>query len=442
MNEWDSDELRNTEDVAAEAMMLPDGLELVVTAGPDIGKVHPIGRGYLRVGSGADCAFVLTDTQVSRRHLQLHATDAGIEISDLDSRNGSYFRGGRIKQLVVGVGASITIGRTELTVRVPPAPNETSLPPERFGELIGRSPQMLQLFQTLARAARSDATVLLHGETGTGKELCAAALHEHSARAKQPFIVCDIGTMTHSLIESELFGHVRGAFTGADADRVGAFSAAHRGTLFLDALDELDRDLQPRLLRVIEQGHVKPLGAATHHEVDVRVIVSSRRDLRVEVKEGRFREDLYHRLSVVPVSVSPLRERREDIPLLVTHFLAGTGLEVPEESLTLLREYAWPGNVRELRNVLTYATSMMSESAPRVLSPSLFLIEQQSAPLPLGSFREEKTRIIASWERQYLERLLEHANGNVSEAARLSGVERASLHRVLRRHGLRGRDTP
>jgi transcriptional regulator with GAF, ATPase, and Fis domain len=376
--------------------------------------------------------------------LSLSLTETGVFIKDLNSTNGSFFGGARFSEVMVGAGAVITIGKTELRLGAlershPILPSSA----DRFGGLIGRSLAMREVFAVLELVAQSDVAVLIAGETGTGKELCAEAIHAAGARKKGPFVVCDLAGVSRSLIESELFGHVRGAFTGADRDREGAFSHAHGGTIFIDEIGELELEMQPRLLRALESRKIKPVGAVQYRDVDVRVIVATNRDLREEVKVGRFRDDLYHRLAVVRVTLPPLRDRKEDIPLLVDHFLSGKDVEVPSDTRALFTDYDWPGNVRELRNVIDRGLSLMGHR--RVLEPSLLGLESQSAA-PTGSiewplsgnegFREAKERLIASWERDYVTQLLRRAGGNVSKAAREGGLDRVYLHRLIKKYGI------
>jgi transcriptional regulator with GAF, ATPase, and Fis domain len=301
------------------------------------------------------------------------------------------------------------------------------------------------VFAVLELIAQSDVAVLIEGETGTGKELCAEAIRSAGPRAKGPFVVCDLAGVSRSLIESELFGHVRGAFTGADRDREGAFQQAHGGTIFIDEIGELELDMQPRLLRALESRKVKPVGAPHYRDVDVRVIAATNRDLREEVKAGRFRDDLYHRLAVVRVTLPPLRDRKEDVAALVQQFLAGKDVEVPSETMGLFTEYDWPGNVRELKNVIDRGLSLMGHN--RVLEPSLLGLEATPGAAPSGTnpqwpsvgnegFREAKERLIASWERDYVMQLLRRAGGNVSKAAREGGLDRVYLHRLIKKYGI------
>ena len=329
-----------------------------------------------------------------------------------------------------------------------PANAAPSIPPSeatRFGELRGTSLAMRHLFAVLERVAQTEAAVLILGETGTGKELAAEAIHAAGSRRGGPFVVCDLAGVARSLIESELFGHVRGAFTGADRERDGAFAQAGGGTIFIDEVAELELHAQPRLLRALERRQVKPVGGSSYRAVDVRVIAATNRDLAEEVRAGRFRDDLYHRLAVVEVRIPPLRERRDDIVALVTEFLAGSATVSPE-AMTLLCEYRWPGNVRELKNVIERGRSMLPPLAdgapkdePRVITAELLGLPppgEEAQVISTGRFREEKERVIDTWEFGYVQRLIERAEGNVSRAARYGGLDRVYLHRLMKKHGI------
>ena len=445
VDEWDTGEVPRT-DIAepGRVVPVPDKLRILVLSGPDQGKQLVLERGTYLVGKAPGCDLVLSDGAVSRQHLELQVTESGVLIKDLGSTNGSFFGGARFSQVTVGPGAVIAIGGTELKL----ATVERSHPilpsaSDRFGGLLGPSLAMREVFAVLELIAQSDVAVLIEGETGTGKELCAEAIRAAGPRAKGPMVICDLAGVSRSLIESELFGHVRGAFTGADRDRQGAFEQAHGGTIFIDEIGELELDMQPRLLRALESRKIKPVGATQYRDVDVRVIAATNRDLREEVKAGRFRDDLYHRLAVVRVTLPPLRERKLDVPALVEHFLAGKDVVVPPETLALFTEYDWPGNVRELKNVIDRGLSLMGAS--RVLEPALLGLEPVPAatggtPLwpTVGNegFREAKERLIASWERDYVTQLLRRAGGNVSRAAREGGLDRVYLHRLIKKYNI------
>ena len=396
------------------------------------------GKKYL-IGSAPDRALALHDPKVSRRHLELEVLGDGVRVADLESKNGSFHEGARFREILVGTGAVIRVGDSELQLlsgeRGVPMPAADS---DRFGGLVGRSLLMRQLFTLLARAAVSDTAVLVNGETGTGKEVCAEAIHARSPRAQGPFVVFDCAAVPPSLIESELFGHARGAFTGAHTARDGAFVQAHGGTLFIDEVGELPLELQPRLLRAIDRQQVKPLGTAGYREVDVRVVVATHRDLREEVAHKRFREDLFHRLTVVQAMLPPLRKRKEDIPALVKELLGPTGPTVSPAALALLTEHEWPGNVRELRNVLERARSMAGPAG--AITPTELGFDGAAVDETREGFHAAKDRLIATWERGWVTELLKRAKGNVSRAARLGQLDRVSLHRLMKKHGISARD--
>jgi len=298
---------------------------------------------------------------------------------------------------------------------------------------------MRELFTVLERVAGSSEPVLIEGETGTGKELCAEAIHKASTRARGPFVVCDLAGVPRTLIESELFGHVKGAFTGAASDRVGAFESAHRGTVFLDEIGELESDFQPRLLRALENHTVRRVGSAIYRNVDVRVIAATNRDLAQEVESGSFRPDLFHRLSVVRVRLPALRERKEDIPFLVERFLAGSGVKIASATLALLQEYDWPGNVRELKNVLRRGVALKHEGGtlePEDLGLAVTGAGASTERAAPDTYHEAKAQLIETWEKSYVRRVLDETGGNVSQAARKCGLGRAYLHRLIRKYQL------
>ena len=418
-------------------------LRLLVVDGPDRGAYLDLAPGVYRIGKGADVQLVLSDPLVSREHLLVHVSAHGVHVRDLGSKNGSFLGGTRLTEATIAPGTIVQIGSSKLrlaSVHAPPPPRASEA--TRFGELHGWSFAMRQVFAQLEAVAATRAHVLIEAETGCGKELTARAIHTEGARANGPYVVCDLGATTGTLVESMLFGHVRGAFTGASTNRPGEFVEADGGTIFLDEIGELPRDLQPRLLRAVESGQVKPVGADKYRDVDVRVIAATNRNLEEEVRAGRFREDLFYRLAVVRVRLPPLRERKEDIPHLARLFLADRGIELPPETLAVLGEYDWPGNVRELQNAMQRGLARLPGGGR--LTPDLLGIDGVvGAALPWPgpddkrSVLEIRDELIAAWERAYLAQLLERCGGNVSRAAREGGLERAYLHRLLKRHNVR-----
>ena len=422
-----------------ERLRVP-GFRVTVTRGRDKGKEALATRAELLVGTQPGCDLQLTDPTVSRNHLTLEAHPDGVRVRDLGSTNGTRVAGLRVVEAYVTAGADLELGETRL--RFTTHADALELPlyaGDAFGSLLGRSVPMRQAFALLARAAQSEATVLLLGETGTGKDLAAEAIHQASPRAGGPFVVVDCGTIAEALVESELFGHERGAFTGAVERRIGAFAAAHGGTIFLDEVGELPLSLQPKLLRVLERKTVKAVGGNSVRKIDVRVVAATNRDLRADVNRGTFREDLFFRLSVVTVRLPPLRERGEDVAALAERFWSqgGQGDALPEALRQRLSSQRWDGNVRELRNAIERARTLGAgfalaeppgDGAERPPTPSIDL----AVP-----FKEAKRRLVASFERPYLEQLLAAQHGNVSAAARQAGLDRVHLIKLLQQYGLK-----
>jgi two-component system, NtrC family, nitrogen regulation response regulator GlnG len=416
--------------------------KLVVVAGPDFGRELLLERGTYRVGKASNCDLPLSDSAVSSTHLIVEVLKGRARFTDAGSTNGSFLGEAGFKTVELKPPSQIRIGRTELKLaaRAELAP---SLPPsaaDKFGGLRGKSLSMRILFAQLERAAQSGGDVLILGETGTGKDVCARALHDASARRRGPFVVCDLGAVSPELIGSELFGHLKGAFTGAETARRGAFERAEGGTVLLDEVGELSLELQPWLLRVLERLHLAPLGADAHRPVDARVFAATHHDLAARMNDGSFRRDLYHRLAAITVTLPPLRERLEDLPMLVADILAELGhphAPFGAGTLALLKDYAWPGNVRELRNVIERAVSLGGEV-------DLPLDERAapSAPPEAGDmralpFKRAKDRLVLAFEKDYLAHLLERCGGNVSRAAKEAGIARVYLQRLMRKHKLR-----
>ncbi len=405
-------------------------------------------REVLRIGKAADNDLVLGDDTVSRHHCELSWKRDGIHVHDLGSTNGTKVQGARVSDAVASPGSVLKVGEVEIILRASVRSAEV-LPSDktRFGDALGKSLAMRTIFAVLERIAPTDATVLFEGETGTGKDVLARATWTESLRAAGPFVVVDCGAVSYSLLESELFGHERGAFTGAVASRQGAFELCDGGTLFLDEIGELPLDVQPKLLRALETREFRRVGGNRTLKTDVRVIVATKRNLEKEVQGGRFREDLYFRLAVVPITVAPLRARREDIPLLVESMLAaaGHGLSVSQETMNALSAHDWPGNVRELRNVLDRAVYMARASGQTELT----LVTLPTSPATVGdvfqfdgakSYRETRAKYDTEFERRYVKWLLARHGNNVSAAAREAKMDRKHLHDMAKKHGLRGQD--
>jgi len=430
---------------------------LRVISGPDQGKEHALEDGTTMIGTHADNDLVLTDATVSRYHLEMRVRRDGIEVRDLETTNGTKHGGARIGQVVLVGPARLRLGRdTELDVE--PVDSDVELgewTSDRFGDVLGTSEPMKGLFALLAKAASTEATILLTGETGTGKEALAEAIHHRSRRASRPFVVVDCGSIPHELIASELFGHTKGAFTGASADKQGLIEAAHGGTVFFDEIGELALDLQPQLLRVLDRRQVRRVGESHAVDVDIRVIAATHRDLRAMVRAGKFREDLYYRLAVVAAHVPPLRERKADIPALAAWFSEKMGRGSFSHSpslLDLLDRHDWPGNVRELRNVVERALSLgdaaladLGESSgalpiagdPDARAAGDTAPRRPSAPDVLDlPFKEAKAALVESFERDYLTALLARHRGNISRAAAEAGIDRNYIHRLVKKYNL------
>ena len=447
----------SSEDAATRVIERPSTVELrplqlQVIDGPDKGKNAVLPVGIARVGTAAGCHLRLTDPTVSRLHLEIISSTTGHRLTDLESRNGTFIDSVRVYKADVEPGATLRVGET--TIRVVEGEdsvfvqisNRTS-----FGNVIGASLEMRRTYVTMERAAPTDATVLLGGETGTGKELAARELHRASRRASGPFVAVDCGAIAENLIESELFGHTRGAFSGAVSERKGLIASADGGTLFLDEIGELPLALQPRLLRVLEEREVRRVGENVSRKVDFRLIAATNRSLAERVNSGDFREDLYYRLAVVNLTLPALRHRREDIPALVRHFVkqlserfGATDTDLPDEVMRAMQARAWPGNIRELRNAVersmalgwAHKSGALARETVATVAPTA-LKDFVPTDLPLKQAREVW---LAQFERLYAEAVLQRASGNVTRAAELAGVHRRSLQRLIAGSGLRDED--
>src|SRR5215831_6486436 len=413
------------------------GFELSVEAGPDQGRSVRPGKRSVLLGTQPSCDLALTDPHVSRLHCRIDVEERAYVLRDLGSTNGTLLHGVRVREAYLADGAIIEIGSTRVKLRLLEQAFDIPLSEEdAFEGLIGRSVAMRELYATLARVAPTEAPVVVEGETGAGKELVARAIHARSRRAAKPFCVFDCGAVPPTLIESELFGHEKGAFTGAGERRAGVFERATGGTVMLDELGELAPELQPKLLRVLDSGEVTRVGGTSPITVDVRVIAATNRDLDRLLGEGTFRADLYYRLAVIRVLVPPLRERREDVPLLAAHFarhliyagpradgLRGGALETIFEFLSA---HDWPGNVRELRNVVERAViladpKLLGGEPLDALGELRRTVEQSLAKrVSLRAAREQR-------EREYLEELLRVTDWDLDAASTIAEVHRKSL---------------
>jgi DNA-binding NtrC family response regulator len=365
-----------------------------------------------------------------------------VRIVDPGSTNGTLVDGVRVFDAELRPGAVVRVGSTLFRTEVGDEPVFVQLSSRSFfGDLVGTSAEMRRVYALMDRVAPTDSTVLITGETGTGKEMVARGIHEASPRAGGPFVTVDCGAIAQNLIESELFGHVRGSFTGATSDRAGLFEEAEGGTLFLDEIGELPLELQPKLLRVLETRTVRRVGGGATRRADVRVLSATNRELSRQVNDGAFREDLYYRLAVVELALPPLRNRAEDIPLLAAHFCERFGAApdaLPANIAQSLTTRSWPGNVRELRNFVERSLSLgwPALRTGSVPPPNASLGGDPIVPsgLPL---REARVAWAERFESAYVRALLERTAGNVTRAAELAGVNRRTFQRLMSASGVR-----
>jgi DNA-binding NtrC family response regulator len=396
--------------------------ELEVVAGEQQGERVMVTE-TVTIGSGPQCSLVLRDGAVSQLHVKISPGEQGALVEDLNSRNGLFLAANRVQSFLVRDEARFRIGRSTLRLaRISKRLNSEK--PESFGGAISVSKRMKRVFLSLQQAARGDTTVLLVGETGTGKEVLASAVHANSRRQAGPYVVVDCGTLAPDTVESQLFGHVKGSFSGATDNHQGLLPSAHLGTVFLDEIGELPLETQTRLLRFLNEGEVRAVGSTVTQKLDVRIIAATHRDLRKMIEAKQFRADLFYRLSALTVEIPPLRERPEDIELLVKHALAEKGqgdFEVSPELLAHLVAHQWPGNIRELHNVVeqvllgTFAQARTAED---------------------DGFRGAKNQLFEVFTRQYFEAVYKKTNGNISEIARISKMNRTWVHELLTRIGV------
>lgn len=407
-----------------------------ILEGPDQDQSFLESKPVISIGSRPGVDVVLSDPTVSRRHVEIRQTPDGLWLADLGSRNGTHVGGTPIKEALVPESARIKIGATTFQVSlVQLRPRGDTMTPVQFGAYLTEHPALKETVASLGRIARSEATVLIHGETGTGKELLARAVHDQSPRAERPYMVVDCGALSPTLLESQLFGHKKGAFTGALEDQEGALEAGNGGTVFLDEIGDMPLELQPKLLRALEARTIRRLGEVVDRTIDVRFVAATHRNLKDMVEDGSFRSDLYYRLAVVPVVVPPLKERPEDVSLLAQHFceaFSRGSRTLSPETFACLQQHTWPGNARELRNVIQRAVAAAQSSVlhPQDLFPSLQQDESSD------TFQAAKDKVISVFERRYVTALLKAHDNNISQAAKAAGLSRTSLYGLMRRVGV------
>ena len=436
--------------------------------------IHMFDQTIVRIGALAENDLVISNDTVSRFHCQIVQEEDDYVLKDLNSTNGTFIDGVRIREAFLSTGSRVKLGESEFTFepvdeKITVVPAETT----KYGDIVGQNVRMRQIFHILDRISTSAATVIIEGGTGTGKEVVARTIHQKSNRSGGPFIVFDCGAVPENLIESELFGHEKGSFTGASRARKGLFEMAHGGTLFLDEMGELSLDLQPKLLRVLESREVRPVGGNRSTPVDVRVIAATNRDLAEEVQAGRFRQDLFYRLSVVRLMLPPLKERPDDIPLLVEHLLAKEQANrTPEGHLRItmiaapalraLQTYPWPGNVRELANVIERACSFAEGMTLEVADLPDYITHGHITPperdaatqaadssgggdvlvpseLSALAFKDAKETWLATFEVDYIENLLKKNKFNISSAAREADIDRKYFRKLMKKYGIESR---
>lgn len=413
---------------------------LLVVEGPDKGSSLQI-TGTAAIGSRKGSELCLEDPTVSREHAEVAITAEGYLLQDLGSTNGTFLNGVRVDRAYLRDGAILTMGKTRLRFQLQPAesvlasggqPGAQSGFGQGFGEMVAVSESMQRTFTLLEGLAASDVTVLVEGETGTGKELAARAVHDRSPRAKGPFVIFDCSTVPADLMESELFGYVKGAFTGADSSRPGAVQDAGGGTLFLDEIGELPVNLQPKLLRLLDRREYKRLGTSQHQTADLRFVAATNRDLESLVREGTFRQDLFYRVAAARAILPPLRDRPEDIPVLVRTFLERIGeshgrmIALSKAALKKLQKHAWPGNVRELKNLLETAAALSQGNT----------IGAEDLSMGAAAGRQDSPGSLADAEAQAVRDALERAGGNKRQAARLLGIAPSTLYAKMKKFGL------
>jgi len=422
------------------ARTVADAFRVHVLEGQDPGAAHVV-SGTAYIGKSATCELKLTDPKVSRRHVQLTADPFGLKVVDLSSTNGVYLNNARVLEGYASNGDRLRLGDTLLAVEAVESTDATAIrlsTRTRFGRVIGASIAMRRLFARCDQVAPTDIPVLVEGETGTGKELVAEAIHEASSRANKPFVVFDCTTISPQLLEASLFGHERGAFTGAQEARAGVFEVANGGTLLIDEIGDLDIALQAKLLRAVERQEVQRIGGSKWIKVDVRLISATRRDLEAEIQAGRFRDDLYYRLAVARLFVPPLRTRDGDVELLATHLwnkLSDGSQPFPTDFLARWQNYKWPGNVRELYNAVHRRFSLGQtevwddeDDRPEAIGqdPNLFdTLLHDNVPYTIA-----RRRVLDEFDRRFVTVALEKSGGSVARAAASFGIARRYFTKI------------
>ncbi|MBI2376140.1 MAG: sigma 54-dependent Fis family transcriptional regulator [Deltaproteobacteria bacterium] len=428
-------------------------LRVEVLEGPDAGKGTTTGFESMTVGTAPQNDLVLSDETVSRFHLEIERRGDRIYVKDHGSTNGTAIGGAFLERARVLPGTVLKLGRTALRVGDGETVTMELFGGDRLDGLLGGTASMRQVMARVERAAHSNASVLILGETGSGKEVVARAIHARSPRAAGAFETVDCGSMLPTLIASELFGHEKGAFTGAERQHIGAFERANGGTLFLDEIGELPANLQTALLGALERRAFRRVGGTQTVSVDVRVVCATNRDLRSEVNADNFRQDLYYRIAVILLKLPPLRERKEDIPVLAEHFARAAGYVgpfsaiLPQAAMDGLLAHHWPGNVRELRNVIEAAIVMgeapiLREGAAEARYDETMAGSEIFERLSSLPYNDARARLLEDFEGHYLRSILKRTGGNVSLASRRSNMDRSHLTRLIKKHGLNPRSLP
>ena len=460
-NRGEDNDRHHTVEVSVSAMPEPIQIEkckLVVIDGPNVGTEHILAKPIVRIGTNEKNDLVLDDNTVSRFHSEIrHVGDEWLLV-DRDSTNGTYVGNLRVREAFLYPNVELLIGNS--LVRFVPLVEEIQVYPiarNRYGKLVGSAPRMREVYGIIDKVAPSELSIVIEGETGTGKELVASAIHERSRRQRQPIVIFDCSAFPENLLESELFGHEKGAFSGAIRTHRGVFERADGGTIFLDELGEMPIKLQPKFLRALENGEIRRVGGERTIKVDVRVVAATNRDLALMVEEGKFRRDLFYRLAKVRLCLPPLRDRVEDLDLLAEHFLAELRGKRPEgsiearsfspEAIKLMGKYDWPGNIRELRNVVERSITFCEEEAVGVDDLPTDLQARMGLPTNHGvlsqvdvdpgtGLKEAKEVMVARFERDYLKGLLERHNMNISRVAREAGIDRRHVYRLMKKYAI------